>query len=68
MNDDTFNMQTRKFLKKVGITAQRSIETAVRDGIASGTIKGTETLNATAVLRVDGVDLEVAIDDTIALE
>ncbi len=68
MDDDTFNMQTRKFLKKVGINAQRAIETAVREGVENGSLTGSETLNATVLLKVDGVDLEISIDDTIALE
>jgi hypothetical protein len=30
MNEDVFNMELRKLLKKVGITSQREIEQAVR--------------------------------------
>ena len=30
MNEDVFNMSVRKFLKKVGVTAQREIESAFR--------------------------------------
>ena len=30
MNEDRFNMDIRKFLKVVGVTSQREIETAVR--------------------------------------
>jgi hypothetical protein len=40
MNEDTLNMSVRKFLKKVGVTAQREIETAVREAAASGKLKG----------------------------
>ena len=29
MDEDVFNMSVRKFLKKVGVTAQREIESAV---------------------------------------
>ena len=35
MNEDAFNMSVRKFLKKVGVTAQREIEQAVREAAAS---------------------------------
>src|SRR3546814_15919871 len=31
MDEEIFNMELRKFLKKVGVTSQREIETAVRD-------------------------------------
>lgn len=68
MNEDTFNIQIRKFLKKVGITSQREIEKAVREAIESGKLKGTEKLNATVVLKVPEAGIEVEIDDTIALE
>jgi len=68
LNDDTFNLQTRKFLKKVGINAQREIEAAVRGAIESGKLSGNEKLNARVTLEVSGVDLEVTIEDDIALE
>ena len=68
MNEDTFNIQVRKFLKKVGITAQREIEKAVRDKVDSGTLKGNEKLNATVVLQLPEVGIDVTINDTIALE
>ncbi len=34
MNEDVFNMEVRKFLKKVGVTSQREIENAVRAALA----------------------------------
>ena len=40
MNQDTFNMEVRKFLKVVGVTSQREIEAAVDRAIQSGRIKG----------------------------
>ena len=43
MNQDTFNMEVRKFLKVVGVTSQREIEAAVDRAIQSGRIKGDET-------------------------
>ena len=46
MDEDIFNMQLRKFLKNVGITSQREIETAVRDAIATGKLSGDETVDA----------------------
>ena len=68
MNEDTFNLQVRKFLKKVGITSQREVEKAVRDAIASGKIKGNETLTASVTLNVPMLGISVDIDDTISLE
>lgn len=68
MNEDTFNIQVRKFLKKVGITAQREIEKAVRDQVDSGALKGNEKLSAAVVLQLPEVGIDVTINDTIALE
>ena len=33
MNEDVFNTSVRKFLKRLGVTAQREIEKAVRQGL-----------------------------------
>ena len=68
MDEDTFNMSIRKFLKKVGVTSQREIETAVRDAVASGKLGGDETLKAKVVLSIDGVDLSVTIDGDVELK
>ncbi len=67
MNEDTFNMEIRKFLKVVGVTSQREIEEAVRAAVKAGKIKGTETLKAKVVLTVDGVNLNHTIDGQIKL-
>ena len=56
MNEDAFNMSVRKFLKKVGVTAQREIEQAVRDAAAGGKLKAG-TLPAKATFTIGGVDL-----------
>jgi hypothetical protein len=67
MNEDVFNTSLRKFLKKVGITSQREIEKAVRDGIAAGRIKGNERLSAKMVLTLGGVGLSHEVIDDIEL-
>ncbi len=68
MNEDVFNMELRKFLKKVGITSQREIEAAIRSAIADGRLTGDETVAARVVLTVGKVGLEHTIDADIALE
>ena len=67
MDEERFNMEIRKFLKKVGITSQREIEKAVRDAIASGALGGGETLKVRISLEMDQVSLKVPIDGEIAL-
>jgi hypothetical protein len=67
MDEDVFNMSIRKFLKKVGVTSQREIETAVRDAVAAGKIKGDEALPAKVTLTLDKVGLSVTIDGKVEL-
>jgi hypothetical protein len=67
MDEEKFNMDVRKFLKHFGVTAQREIEKAVADGVASGRLKGTETIKARAVLELDGFGTLETIDGEIHL-
>lgn len=68
MNEDVFNTTIRKFLKHVGVTSQREIEKAVRDALASGKLKGNETLNATMTLKIGTIDVTHEIKGAIELE
>jgi len=68
MNEETFNMETRKFLKKVGVTSQREIEKAVRAALEKGTLKGDEALKVSMTLKIAELDTEVEIDGAIELE
>jgi hypothetical protein len=67
MDEETFNMSTRKFLKTLGITAQREIELGVREQLASGELSGDEKLEATATVRVKGIPEDIVITGVIAL-
>jgi Family of unknown function (DUF6494) len=67
MNEDVFNESLRRFLKKVGITSQREMEKAVREGIASGRLHGHEKLQAKMVLTLGGVGLTHEVSDEIEL-
>ncbi len=68
MDEDVFNIQVRKFLKKVGVHSQREIEKAVREGVESGRLSGSEKLKAQVRLEVPAAGIDVTIDDVIALE
>jgi hypothetical protein len=68
MNDESFNISLRKFLKMVGVSAQREIEAAVRKGIEDGTIKGSETLPASMTLEIPALKCSVRFDGKIELE
>jgi hypothetical protein len=67
MNEETLNLELRKFLKQVGVTSQRAIEVAVRDALAAGRLKGTETLAARMTLELPDIGTRHVVDGTIAL-
>lgn len=68
MNEEKFNIELRKFLKKLGITSQREIESAVRGAIESGALRGDESLAVTATVRIEAVGMETTVDGSIDLE
>ena len=63
MQDDTFNMSLRKFLKQVGVTSQQEIERVVREK----SLRGKGTLKVRMVLTADGVDLNHVVEGAIDL-
>jgi uncharacterized protein DUF6494 len=68
MNEETFNLSIRKFLKMVGVSSQREIEQAVARAIAARAISGTETFPAKVTLEIAGVKLDVKFDGEIKLQ
>ena len=66
MNEETFNLSIRKFLKMVGVSSQREIEQAVAKAIAARTISGTESFPAKVTLEVAGLQLKVNFDGEIS--
>jgi Family of unknown function (DUF6494) len=67
MDEEAFNLSVRRFLKKLGVTSQREIELGVREQIDAGALSGSETLEARAVVTVEGVEREIVITGEIAL-
>jgi ribosomal protein L1 len=67
VNEETLNLEIRKFLKKVGITSQREIEQAVRAARAEGLIRGNETLPVQVTLTIPALHLTHRVDGDIAL-
>jgi hypothetical protein len=68
MDEETFNLSIRKFLKMVGINSQREIERAVASAIADGSIKGTESFPAVMTLEVMGLSLRATFEGEIDLQ
>ena len=67
MDEEAFNLSVRRFLKKLGVTSQREIELAVRDLLDAARLSGNETLEARAVVTVDGLEREIVVTGEIAL-
>jgi hypothetical protein len=65
MDEDRFNMSVRKFLKVVGITAQREIEKAVREALDAGGIQGGGNLKAKMTLEIEALGLKNLIEGEI---
>jgi hypothetical protein len=67
MNEESFNLSMRKFLKTVGVGSQNEIEKAVAKAMAEKSITGTETLPAKMTLEIAGLKLNVSFDGQIVL-
>ena len=68
MNEESLNLQIRKFLKKVGINSQREIEMAVRNAVESGELNDGDTVTAKMTLSMDKLGVSLEIDDQIKIE
>jgi hypothetical protein len=66
MNEDTLNIEVRKFLKVVGVTSQREIEKAVR--AAAANLKPGTKLKPTMRLSIPEIGLDHEIDGEIAVD
>jgi Family of unknown function (DUF6494) len=67
MNEDVFNASIRKFLKTLGVSAQREIEKAVRQAVADGKLKGNEQFPAKATVTIQGIGLTHEVKGEIEL-
>ena len=68
MNEETFNISLRKFLKMVGVSSQREIEHAVGAALQDGKLSGNESLPVRMTLEIEGLQLRVVFDGVIELE
>jgi len=68
MNQETFNLSIRKFLKMVGVNSQREIEVAVQRALEANRLRGDEVLAARVTLEIPALDLRVPFAGDIRLE
>ena len=68
MDQETFNLSIRKFLKMVGVNSQREIEQAVQKAMMDGRLQGNESLAARATLEIPQLGIKVPFDGDIKLK
>jgi uncharacterized protein DUF6494 len=68
MDQETFNLSIRKFLKMVGVNSQREIEQAVQKAVESGKLKGTEGIAIKMTLEISSLGVKVPYDGEIRLK
>jgi hypothetical protein len=67
MDEDKFNISVRKFLKVVGIIAQREIEKAVREASSAGRLQSDQHLRAKMTLEIEVLGLTYLVEGDIEL-
>ena len=68
MDEEHFNMQMRKFLKKVGVTSQTEMEKAIRSALYDGKLKPDATVKAVMTLEIPALGVRHQIGSLISLE
>ena len=67
MDEESFNLDMRKFLKKVGVTSQRELEEAVREGMEGGKLSSRDREKVEVALIIAGLDVTHEVDGEISL-
>ena len=68
MDEDNLNIEIRKFLKKVGISSQRIIESSNINKVKSGEIKINDEINLEMRLNIKNFKEENIISEKIKIK
>jgi hypothetical protein len=68
MDQETFNISIRKFLKMVGVNSQREIEQAVQKAVMGGKLQGDESFAVKCTLEIPSLGVKVPFDGEIKLK
>ncbi len=68
MNEDNINMEIRKFLKKVGITSQRIIESQINIANNNGAIKTGDEIELEMSLTIKNFNSTNSISGKILID
>jgi hypothetical protein len=68
MEQETFNLSIRKFLKMVGVNSQREMEQAVQKALMDGKLQGTESIPVKCTLEIPSLGVKVPFDGEMRLK
>ena len=68
MDQETFNLGIRRFLKMVGVNSQREIEQAVQQALQQKKLSGSETLQAHMTLEIPSLGVKLPFHGEIKLK
>ena len=68
MNEDSLNMEIRRFLKKVGITSQREIEKEIYNAEKNGNLKTGDNISLEMTLKIKNFNSTHIIKGEINIE
>ena len=68
MDEDSLNIEIRKFLKKVGISSQREIENYIRKKFTEGRVKQGQSIKVTMNLLSEDGELSHSIKEKINIK
>ena len=68
MDQETFNISIRKFLKMVGVSSQHEMEQAVQKAIDAGRLKGEEAIPVKMTLEIPSLGVKVPFDGEMRLK
>jgi hypothetical protein len=65
IDEETLNLSLRKFLKRVGISAQRHMESGVRAADEDGTLPENGRIAVRMTLDMEGITTPLVVEDEI---
>jgi hypothetical protein len=68
MDQETFNLSIRKFLKMVGVNSQREMEQAVQKAMMDGKLQGDEAIPVKCTLEIPSLGVKVPFDGEMRLK
>ena len=68
MDEDHLNLEIRKFLKKVGISSQRILESYIKESNKKGILKIGDVIDVEMKMNVKNNNIEHSVSEKILLK